>query len=327
MGSRSLWDYESRLDLCLVSLGVLFLVYYFVVMGIHPNVNYALEYSQPRTQVVLRYISVDLLVWLFVAVVLGRIYLILRHRVAPSPFWDGLAFGGVAYLLAYLYLGIFRTYYLAPVHLIAVLYLGRLVVLSWERMPSWGMIAAMLLAVPVLLQNFTGSAFAVFERKNVIHAKAEIAAAVKTQYRSGAGNHLRLFFPFALPYTIMEFAAYLDYRGVPVEGAIGEAGGMNSVVLAARAVAEDGPCVEWMTIRCHTVYEPAPGDLVIVLPDDGGSAEEASVYRQRGELLFFYDPILLVPHWLHSLLRTFCAFCIHASCPNRWMDGSVTIWK
>jgi hypothetical protein len=315
-----LWDNESRLDLCLASLGVLLLVYYFVVMGIHPHMDYALKNSQPRAQAALGYITVDLLAWLFVAVVLGRSYLILRHRVAPLVFWDGLAFGGVAYFIAYLYLGMFRTYYLAPVDLIALLYIGRFLVLSWKKTPSRDKIAAMLLAFLVLIQNVMGSAYAVFERKNVIHGKAEIASMVKTQYLKG--NDLRLFFPFAGPYMIMEFAAYLDYRGVPVEGAVGEASGMNSVVLATRDVAEDGPCVTWIMIRCHRVYGPAPGDVVIVLPDDGRTAEEASVYRERGELLLLYEPTPRVPHWLHSLFATFFPWI-----PDRWMDGSVTIWK
>ena len=318
-----LWDNESRLDLCLASLSVLFFAYYFAVMGIHPNMNYALTYWQPRTQVVLGYIRVDLLAWLFVAVVLVRIYLILRHQVAPLPFWDGLALGGVAYFFAYLYLSMFRIYYLAPVDLIAVLYVGRLVVLSWKKLLSWGTIAAMPLALLVLLQNLAGSALAVFDRKNVIHGKAEIASRVKTQYGSGAENHLRLFFPFAGPYSIMEFGAYLDYRGIPVERAVREAGEKISVVLATRAVAEDGPCVEGRTIRCHRVYGPVPGDLVIVLPDDRGSAEEASVYRGRGELLLLFEPTPSIPHWLHSLFAMLHPWNL----PGRWMDGSVTIWQ
>jgi hypothetical protein len=318
-----LWDNESRLDLCLASLGVLFFAHYFAVMGIHPNMNYALTHSQPRTQVVLDYVRVDLLAWLFVTVVLVRICLILRHQVAPLPFWDGLALGGVAYFFAYLYLSMFRSYYLAPVDLIAILYLGRFVVLSCKKLLSWGKIAAMPLALLVPLQNLAGSALAVFDRKNVIHGKAEIASVVKTQYRRGGENHLRLFFPFASPYAIMEFGAYLDYRGIPVERAVREAGEMTSVVLATGAVAEDGPCVEWMTIRCHRVYKPVPGDLVIVLPDDGGSAEEASVYRGRGELQLLAEPIPSVPHWLHSVvLAMFHPWNI----PDRWMYGSVTIW-
>ena len=211
-----LWDNESRLDLCLASLGVLFFAYYFAVMGIHLNMNYALTNSQPRTQVVFGYIRVDLLAWLFVAVVLVRIYLILRRRAAPLPFWDGLALGGVAYFFAYLYLSMFTNYYLAPVDLIAVLYVGRFVVLSWKKLLSWGKITAMPLAFLVLLQNLAGSALAVFDRKNIIHGKAEIASVVKTHYRRGAENNLTLFFPFASPYHIMEFGAYLDYRGIPV---------------------------------------------------------------------------------------------------------------
>jgi hypothetical protein len=86
-----------------------------------------------------------------------------RRRVAPLPFWDGLAFGAMACFLAYLYLGMFRTYYLAPVDFIAVLFVGRFVVLSCKTMPSWGRMAAMLLVFLVLLQNAAGWAFAVFE--------------------------------------------------------------------------------------------------------------------------------------------------------------------
>jgi hypothetical protein len=229
----------------------------------------------------------------------------------------------VAYFFAYLYLSMARTYYLAPVDLIAVLYVGRLVVLSWKKLPSWAKIAAMPLALLVLLQNLGVSALAVFDRKNVIHGKAEIASVVKTQYRSGAENHLRLLFPFADPGVIMEFGAYLDYRGIPVERAVREDGEMNGVASGNGAVAEDGPCVEWMTIKFHRVYGPDPGDLVIVLPDDGGSAEEASVYRDRGELLILYEPAPSVPHWLHSFSTVFHGWNI----PDRWMDGSVTRWQ
>ena len=62
----------------------------------------------------LAYMRLDFLAWLFMSVVLGRIGLILRHPAAASPFWDGLAFGGVLYVLAYYCLGISNTWYLAP---------------------------------------------------------------------------------------------------------------------------------------------------------------------------------------------------------------------
>jgi hypothetical protein len=178
------------------------------------------------------------------------------------------------------------------------------------------------------------TAFALFERKNGIHAEVAIARVVKTQYQSRAGNPLRLFFPFANPYVIMEFASYLSYRGVPVEGAEGESAGLNDVVLAAEAIAKDGPCVRYRSLTCHAVSGPAPGDLVIVLPDDEASLAEASVYWERGELLFSYEPRPPIPQWLHSLvgdlvgnLRMTSLIFVHKTLPDRSMDGSVTIWK
>jgi hypothetical protein len=328
-----LWDTESRLDWCFVLVSLVFIVYYFTKMNIQENMSYVTTNRQPRAEVALGYLRVDLLAWLFMGVVLGRVYLILRRRVIPLLLWDGLAFGGVGFFIAYLYLSVLSgIYFLAPVDLIAVLYVGRFAVLSWNKIRFWGKMAAVLLASIVLLQDVAVSGFAVFERKNVIHAKAEIASVVETQYRNGATNHLRLFFPFAGGYVINEFASYLDYRGVSVEEADGEVGARNSIVLAAKAIAKDGPCVESSRIRCHAAGGPAPGDLVIVLPDDNVSAEEASVYRQPGELLLSYEPTPLIPYWLHSLFARLHMAATRLwpgkeKIPDRWMDGSVAAWK
>ena len=336
-----LWVRESRLDLCLASLAVLFLILYFVFVGIHGNVNYAASARLPRADIVLGYTRVDLLPWLLVAVLLRRIYLLLRHRVTPLLLWDGLAFGGVACFLAYIYLSMFSGYYSAPADLIAVLYVGRFAVLSWKKLSSWGKIAGTLLAFIVLFQDVVVSALSVYERKNVIHAKTEIASVVETQYRRGTGKDLRLFFPFAGGFVILEFGAYLNYRGVPVEGAADEGSSLNSVVLAEarrtraknspRGPIEDGPCVDWTGIWCQVVNGPAPGDLVIVLPDDQASLAEASVYRERGELLFSYEPRPSVPHWLFwpfdSLPVGRQSGYRYDTLPDRWMDGSVTRWK
>ena len=76
---------------------------------------------------------------------------------------------------------------------------------------------------------------------------------------------------------------------------------------------------------CHTATGPAPGDLVIVLPDDVASVVEASVYRERGELLFSYKPF---PRMLRDLYSLGIADVIWKfKTPDRWMDGSVTLWK
>lgn len=329
-GCERLWDKESRLDLCLAFLGVLFLLNYVAAMLPHLHVQqYAHDYSLPAAEVVPAYIKLDLLAWLFVALVLGRVYLILRHRVLPLPLWDGLAFGGVACFTAYLYLGMFSAYYLAPVDIIAVLYVGRFAILSWGQRGLGSKVAIMVLLGAVLFQDVALSAFRVFERKNVIHGKAEMARVVKAQYQSGAGSAQRVFFPFASPYSVMEFASYLSYRGVPVEGVPVQSAGLNSVVLVSRAVAKDGPCVEYEPLVCHAGSSPDPGDMVIVLPDDDASLAETTPYRSGGELLFSYEPCPRIPQWLYPLVgRLHVASNAFAQkkLPDRWLRASVTAW-
>ena len=46
-----LWDKLSRLDWVLVSVGVLFLLYYVAEMGIHANLSYAAMVRQPLAEV------------------------------------------------------------------------------------------------------------------------------------------------------------------------------------------------------------------------------------------------------------------------------------
>jgi hypothetical protein len=328
-----IWVKESRLDLVLLSLAVLFLIFYFGLMGIHGNMNYAVRARLPRSDVVLGYIRVDLLPWLLIGVLLARIYLILRHQVAPLLFWDGLAAGGVVCFFAYLYLSMFRVHYPAPVDLIAVLYVGRFAVLSWKKMPSWAKPAVTALVLIILCQDVLVSAFVVFERKDVIQGKARIASVVQAQYRRDLKKGIRLFFPFAGGYVIMEFGAYLNSLGVPVEGATDEASGPNGVVLtrASRVSVKDGPCVEWTSITCHFVPGPTSGDLVIVLPDDDASLAKVSAYRDKGVVLLCSEPRLPIPRWLHSL---FDGLPIGSQgtyrydpLPDRWMDASVTKWQ
>jgi hypothetical protein len=57
-----LWDKESRLDLCLAFLAVLFWLYYLGVMFPYPNVQYAENLRLPLIELFLGYVKVDLFV-------------------------------------------------------------------------------------------------------------------------------------------------------------------------------------------------------------------------------------------------------------------------
>jgi hypothetical protein len=253
---------------------VLFVIFYAVVMSLYllkgGNVEAYGHAGSPRAAAIIAYAKLDPLPWLFVVVASSRIYLILRHQAAPSLLWDGLAVGGVAYFFSYLFLGLFSVHYLAPVDLIAVLYVGRFAILSWPSMWAWSKTVVLLVACAILLQNVLYSGLLIFHRKNVIHAKSEIASVVVERYRTGVGDTFRLYFPFADLYAINEFASYLNYRGVAVEGAKGKAADQNSIILATPQVAKDGSCHVMGPFTCHASNRPATGDLVIVLPDDWG---------------------------------------------------------
>ena len=311
-----LWNQENRLDLCLASLAVLFVFAYFAVMGIHGSMDYITMAREPTAEVALDYLKLDFLVWSFIAVVLYRIYLIWRRRKAPCLFWDGLGFGGVACFLGFLNLGRSTAYFLAPVDLIALLYVGRLALLSWKTMQSWGKVAILTLAFAIVLQNLSISTFAALERKNVIHARVELASVIVARYRHDIVPNL--FFPFACSYSIMEFIVYLNYRGVPVKGA-----------WTNRAIAKEQYCMKYRKIMYHPANSPTPGDLVIVLPDDEASTADALAYRRQGELLFYYEPRFFpIPHLLYPLVGSYPLKLDenNNAFPDRWMDASVSVW-
>jgi hypothetical protein len=328
--SRSLLRQEaSGLDLCLCFSGGVFVLYYLAVMLPHVNKQYADKIAVSLPEIILFYLRLDLLAWLFVAVVLYRIYLILRQRTLPSQMWDALAVGGLAYFMTYLYLRLAAVYYLAPVDLIAVLYIGRLALLAWGPMRLRAKAAALVLVVVVLAQDVSFSALRLFERKNVIRAKVQLAGEIKAQYRSDTANPPRLFFPFAAPFGIEEFGSYLHYRGVPVEGAPDESDDrLEKVQMLSTAVTKDGPCVDFRTLICRAASQPDRGDLVIVLPEDNVSFARTAPYLDRGAMLFSYEPYPRIPHWLRPLIgRLSFAALARRELPDRWLHASVIAWR
>jgi hypothetical protein len=328
---RRLQDLESRLDVCLALLVAPFLLYYLAAMFPNYRTHYADVFRLSFSQVLSAYLEVDLLAWVFIAVVLVRVILILRRKVAPSLLWDGLALGGVAYVAGYLALRMYAAYYLAPVDLIAVLYLGHLAIRSGENVVLGTKLCAWALLTLVLLQDLSFSAFRVYERKNLIHAKAEMGRVIEARYQSGPQNAERLFFPFAGPNRIMEFGAYLNYRGVPMERAPADTVATDSVVMVGKAILEDGPCVRGKPLVCHHGAKPDPGDIIVVLPDDLTQTDELNSYRQEGiEPLFSYHPRPSISPWLRpyvNRLHVVSPVFFHDPLPDLWLNASVSVWK
>jgi hypothetical protein len=314
-------DKESILDLCFFGLAVLYLVYYAVMMYPHPNMHYAVAHAHPLLYVAAFYIKVDLLAWVLVVVVIARLYRVFVRGAEPQLFWDALACGGVAYFGAYIYLRQAFFNYLAPVDLIGVLCLGHFLFSSWGRMRRGYRTASFILIGVILYQNLAVSTSITAERKYVIHEKADVARLILKLYNRDPQRILRLYFPFTSPWVLMEFAAYLSYRGVPVEGAGGETAGHKNVVIVSKRVAEDGPCVNYQAIICHADDAVDHGDLVIVLPDDKVLHGDARYYIESGEPLISRGSWPPTPKW--SFLSYWIPYVPVSSSGNT----SVILWN
>jgi hypothetical protein len=326
---KRLRDPESRLDICLGLLAVLFFVYYLAAMYPNYSTGYADEAQLPLREILVAYLKLDLLVWLLAAVVLVRIVQILRRKATPMLLWDGLGFGAVGCLFAYLILRMNAGYFLAPADIIAILYLGHLTVLSLEKMSRVQKLGIASLLVVVLLQDFSLSAFRMYERKNVIHAKAEIAQAIKKQYESNPADVKRLFFPFAEPFHIMEFVSYLNYIGVPVEQVPIDPAAGHSVVIVGKVFQADAPC-GYRTFLCRVGNRPNSGDLIVVLPDDFTRSNELNSYQRDDGPLFSYHPHPSIPRWLFpyvSALHVVSPIFSQTQLPDSWLNASVTVWQ
>jgi hypothetical protein len=283
-------DKEAVLDLCFAGLAILYLLYYAIVMYPHPNMHYAVLFAHPLLQVVVFYIKMDLLAWVFVAVVIVRCYRVLVRSAEPDLFWDGLACGGVAYFGVYLYLRLTFFHYLAPVDVIAVLYLGHFMSLSWGRMRPGYRTASLTLIGVILYQSLAASTFQTLERKYVNREKAEVARLIIDLYERDPQRMPRLYFPFTNPIYLMNFASYLSYRGLPVEGAGRGSAGDNNLMFVSKKAVRDGPCADYQPIVCHADNAIDHGDLVIVFPDDAVLRREVPYYMESGEVLISHGP-------------------------------------
>jgi hypothetical protein len=321
---------ESRLDLVLCSLAGLFLLYYFAAMYPHPNTKYADDTHLPFPVVLASYLRLDLLAWILVGVLLVRLRGIYQRRIQPSLLWDSLAFGGVIYFAAYLRLGIFRPYYLAPVELISVMYVGRFALLSWDEMLPWKRAATIGVTCLVAVQWVAHSAFHVLERQNSLQAKAEVVRLVERQYSQSEAPP-KLFFPFASTWKVMEFGYYLEFRGIPVEDDQATAENTRKPVeLVLQSAAANGRCVKFWGLICRAAARPNPGDLVVVLPDDNVGSSQVGEYLGGGERVLSWDHRLRVPNRFFPIVRMLSiasADYSHEKLPDRWPDASVTLWR
>lgn len=336
--ASALHDKSSLLDLSIIMCGVSYLIYY-QIMRIGMGVSYAAARGGQYRDVLLAYVSTDFLAVSLTLAVLGRTCLIISRRATPWVLWDSVAVGAVASAAAYIYLGLYSSYYLTLVDVIAVLYVGRLVALSWKNIQLWMKIGVVSLAILIVTHDIAFSLYSLYEEKNIVHIKTKIGDVIAQRYFNSHGP-LRIFFPFSNPYVISEFAAYLDYRHMPVER-IGDdeeqtAGAHRLIMVTPRtssandsarytSINPDGRCVPWLPLRCRWDKNPAPGDVVVILPDDQVSAKKLGEGGPAPDQLVFEPWPRLSDRAIRVFLGPEAAVRFEQGrVPDHWLTGAVT---
>lgn len=279
-------DEESRLDFCIAALSLVFLAYYVIITFPRTEAIYLTYRRVSAMQTARYYAGIDWLVCVFFIVVVVRTYRIFRGRTAPLSVLDPLALGGAIYSISYVCLGLTTYYYLAPVDLIAVIYLGHILLSSWGSMGLAIRAATAILVALILRQSLPRSAFLVFEEKYMIQQKAAIADLILNRYQRDPTLVRNLYFPFTSDYLLSQFASYLSYRGLPVEEIGRPAADGRSVEIFGQKIPRDGRCVMFLDLVCHAGRPANTGSLIVLLPEDwGASRAETTLYMQSSESL------------------------------------------
>ncbi len=260
---------DRRMEWAIVGLVVFYLLLFAVSVSGDPSLRYAERYSVAVVEAAARLIAGDPLLVPFLVAVTTRLALASIGRIPFDMRWDGLALGAVAYAAILVGLGQDRAYLLAPVDLVAILYLGHVLAITWARWPRARWVQALVVLV-VVAESASLTALRLLDRKATVMAKAAFGDYLLARPVTPEDT-VRLFFPATDGHRLMEMAAYLRYRGLYVEkvddGSTVRAGRALVRLYAPRAF-PDGRCAWWRRLRCEESAGPPVGSLVVALPDD-----------------------------------------------------------
>lgn len=288
------------LEISLLFLAAIFALMYFSIYPIFsansPESNYASTRAIGYLEVLSNYFYTNLLLIVFLLAIVSRAAYLIKHKKYPDSFYDPLALGAVVYFLVFLKLRIFSRYYMAPVDLIAILYLSRFVY-SWIQGKRFSRVLALsLIFIFIFLRNASYSFFHVVERKNLIISKVRLYEFLKDYQKGTQSQKIYLFFPYAHRFfkvnpfwTVGELATFLEYKGLNIRGNLGRQNeGVEFIVKLPKHLVNNQPLADGESQFSYG-ERPESGDIVIVLPDDDVSRKEINQMKQEAELLWHYE--------------------------------------
>ncbi len=215
------------------------------------------------------FLRTDWVVSLLAVVLLLRVARFVLAGQALEPMWDSLAIAAMAYFAAILGVGIYADYYLAPVDLIAVLYLGRLAALWVPPRFSWRTAIVGMAYVCLVAHNAASSTLKILERKERILSESELAGFLKNYNAQSGRERIEVFFPKTNGFRLAEISSYLLYKGIRLARREGMLDGASpEFVVAGTGNYPSGICHDDKPYLCKHENEPEEGGLIVLLPGD-----------------------------------------------------------
>lgn len=291
--------YFSLLAVCAVYVGV-----FLATMFPWGRRSYVAQHHQPIGSVLQTYLVIDWMPWILLAGFLFRFVRWLDQTERLDALWDSLALGALAYFFVILALGLISGYYLAPVDLIAFVYLARLA-FSWlprAREPYVTLAASAL--VCLLIHDAAYSSFRIIERKSMIMTSRRFADFLQSYSLDATKPTIDLYFPHATGHQLATLSAYMRYRGLPLAetGLPNKRSGPQLRIEGASEFAGNR-CMEYSIYTCVHADTPTPGALIVVMPDDFVRMSDVSQLARNSVILFRLKTPQLVA--TNSWLRLF----------------------
>jgi hypothetical protein len=184
---------------------------------------------------------------------------------------------------------------MAPVDFIAILYLGQLVY-PWFKEKKVAYSAITILVIFLIVgRNTAYSFYNLAERKNFISGKIQLTKFISEYAQKGSDRNIILFFPYSTGYDLMEFSAFLEYKGLKL-AKHDPPKSTDKLILTIKSPDQfpvENRCIDYeRSIKCFHAKYLQSGDLIIVLPNDKISTKELIKLKQESTLLFHYQPRL-----------------------------------
>jgi hypothetical protein len=165
--------------------------------------------------------------------------------------------------------------------------------------------------------------FHLIERKNTIAGKVDLAGFL-TGYLRGRGiTPTRVFFPYTDGYRMMEFSAFLTYKGLSVNPALAvDSLSRTSLVFESPLSFPDNHCVDFRPTPCVHADAPLSGDLVVFLPDDTAPPGELAALGEHATPLFEREPFAVsaATRPILSLFRGGSLVSSDKPLPDHWLE-------